>query len=432
MNYFVLYLVWSASLLITILHNTPLYGGETAGGGKRDVYDHMEINREQTMALQDKAFTAEGSNTGQYITITMTGDVMLGRGIDQILPHPSNPVLYESYVKDARRYLKLAEEIHGPIPYPVNCSYIWGDTLDILASIKPDLRLINLETSITASDDYWQGKGINYRMHPANGHCLQAAQIDHCSLANNHVLDWGYKGLEETLAVLRDLQIESSGAGRNAKDAADPSILEVPDKGRVLVFSYGHGSSGVMSTWAAGKKKPGVNRLKDFSTSELRSVKKEIAAVRQPGDIVVFSIHWGGNWGYAVPDEQALFAHKLIDEAKVDVVYGHSSHHVKGIEVYRNKLILYGCGDFLNDYEGISGYEGFRGDLALIYAATFDPRTGNLVRLQMAPTRTQFFKVNRASGVEAAWLGDVLNREGRKFGNRVEWDGSEVFTLSWE
>jgi Putative enzyme of poly-gamma-glutamate biosynthesis (capsule formation) len=82
--------------------------------------------------------------------------------------------------------------------------------------------------------------------------------------------------------------------------------------------------------------------------------------VKQQGDIVVASIHWGGNWDYKVPREQREFAHKLIDEAGVDVIHGHSSHHIKGIEVYRGKLIMYGCSDLLNDYEGISGlYEDF-------------------------------------------------------------------------
>ena len=75
---------------------------------------------------------------------------------------------------------------------------------------------------------------------------------------------------------------------------------------------------------------------------------------------MVASVHWGSNWGYDIPREQTVFAHRLIDEAGVDIIHGHSSHHVRAIEVYKDRLILYGCGDFLNDYEGISGYEEFR------------------------------------------------------------------------
>ena len=130
------------------------------------------------------------------ITIFMCGDVMLGRGIDQVMPHPSDPIIYESYVKDARRYVEIAEDANGPISRPVPFDYVWGHALNILNADTIDLRLINLETSVTTSDNYWQGKGINYRMHPKNVPVLKEAHIDLVSLANNHVLDWGFDVLE--------------------------------------------------------------------------------------------------------------------------------------------------------------------------------------------------------------------------------------------
>ncbi|MFP3607435.1 CapA family protein, partial [Paraburkholderia sp. SIMBA_053] len=90
-------------------------------------------------------------------------------------------------------------------------------------------------------------------------------------------------------------------------------------------------------------------------------------AVRQAADIVIVSIHWGENFDFDIPTSQRYFAHELIDSAGADLVHGHSSHHVKGIELYRGKLVLYGAGDFINDYEGIGGQEAFRSDLALMY-----------------------------------------------------------------
>ena len=146
------------------------------------------------------------------------------------------------------------------------------------------------------------------------------------------------------------------------------------------------------------------------------------------------SIHWGGNWDYKVPRQQREFAHKLIDEAGVDVIHGHSSHHVKGIEVYREKLIMYGCGDLLNDYEGVSGLcEGlFRKDLGLMYFASLDPSSGKLVHLEMTPTQVKRLKVNRASKADALWLRDTLNREGKRFGTRVESDGDNTLKLRWD
>ena len=80
---------------------------------------------------------------------------------------------------------------------------------------------------------------------------------------------------------------------------------------------------------------------------------------------MIFSVHWGSNWGYDVPEEQIDFARALIDSGAVDIVHGHSSHHVRPLEIYKGKLIVYGAGDFLNDYEGIEGNESYRDDLAL-------------------------------------------------------------------
>lgn len=356
---------------------------------------------------------------------------MTGRGIDQILPHPSWPILHESYVKDATRYVHLAEKANGFISKPVEFDYIWGDTLDAIAQISPDLRIVNLETSITQSEDYWPRKGIHYRMYPDNIPCLTAAQIDCCVLANNHVLDWGYLGLEDTLAVLKEASIKTTGAGYNYKTAIAPAILEVPGKGRVIVLGLGTLSSGIPPPWAAAMEKPGVYLVEDFSAQTLQQITEQVQQIKQPGDIVIASIHWGDNWGYTVLPEERMFAHQLIEEAGVDVIHGHSSHHVKGIEVYRDRLILYGCGDFLNDYEGIGGHSTFRGDLGLMYFATLHPSTGKLIDLHMIPTQIQHFQVNYASKSDAHWLCDRLNREGQKFGTHIELQHDNTLRLHW-
>ena len=255
------------------------------------------------------------------ITMFMSGDVMTGRGIDQILPHPGDPLIHEPYMKDARGYVELAEKTNGPIQQPASCAYIWGDALEELKRMSPDLRIINLETSVTKSNDYWKGKAIHYRMHPDNIACIAAAGIDYCSLANNHVLDWGYSGLLETLATLKKANVKSAGAGRNLQDAEAPAVITVEGKGRVILFSYGSVTSGISFNWAATEDRPGVNLLKDMSDKTVRHIKEKVGAVKQKGDIVVASIHWGSNWGFDIPPGQTDFARKLIDEAAVDVIY---------------------------------------------------------------------------------------------------------------
>jgi poly-gamma-glutamate capsule biosynthesis protein CapA/YwtB (metallophosphatase superfamily) len=365
------------------------------------------------------------------VKIFLCGDVMTGRGIDQVLPQPSNPILFESFVKDARRYVRIAEQINGSIASPVHFAYVWGDALEEFERMSPDVKIINLETSITTSNAYWKGKGINYRMHPGNVPVLTAAGIDICALANNHVLDWGYDGLIDTLEALQKVNIKSIGAGRTLSDAMAPAAKSVPGKGRVLVFAFGLASSGIPRTWNAGRQAPGVYLLRDLSHQSLLEVQQIVANHKRRGDIVVASIHWGSNWGFHIPREQISFAHQLIEAGGVDIVHGHSSHHVRAIEVYNTKLILYGCGDFINDYEGIGGHEHFRPYLSLMYFATLDPTTGKLLDLQMTPTQIKRFQVKRASSNDARWLKNTLTSEGSAFGTRIEMTGGDTLKLMW-
>ena len=372
------------------------------------------------------------SQSDAVISIFMCGDVMPGRGIDQILPHPVDPRIYEPFVTDARRYVELAENVSGPIPKPAPFDYIWGEALDTFKRLRPDIKLINLETSVTTCDRYWLGKGINYRMHPANFPAITAAGIDICALANNHVLDWGYQGLEETFRTLEESGVKGTGAGRDHVLAAAPATVAVPGKGRVHVFSFGDLSSGIPIKWAAGETRAGVNLLPDLTDKTAHLIGKSVRQVKEQGDLVVASIHWGDNWGFDIPDEQISFAHRLIDISGIDIVHGHSSHHVKGIEVYRDKLIIYGCGDFLNDYEGIGGYEEFRGDLGLMYFAYVNAQDGRLKELRLIPTRMQKFHITKALAGDVRWLRDTLNREGKLFGNHVEEREDQTFILRWE
>src|SRR3977135_1521224 len=85
----------------------------------------------------------------QVARLFLCGDVMTGRGIDQIMPHPCDPLLHESYVKSSRDYIRLAEQVNGRIPRAVKLSYVWGAALQELTRVQPDVRIINLETSIT-------------------------------------------------------------------------------------------------------------------------------------------------------------------------------------------------------------------------------------------------------------------------------------------
>jgi poly-gamma-glutamate capsule biosynthesis protein CapA/YwtB (metallophosphatase superfamily) len=357
----------------------------------------------------------------------LCGDVMTGRGIDQALPHPVNPVLYEPYVRDARDYIDLAEKAHGPFPRPLSFDYVWGDALRELERANIDFRIINLETAITSAETLWPDKGVNYRMQPQNIGCLSAARIDACALANNHVLDWGYAGLSETLQTLDAAGIAHAGAGSDAHQAMKPAVLGTAADRRVLLFAFGSTTSGISEDWKATSISPGVNLLDDLSEETAARLCEQMRAHQQHGDLMIASIHWGSNWGYEIPGEQIVFAHYLVEHG-VAIVHGHSSHHVKTVEVFKGRLILYGCGDLITDYEGISGYEAFSGDLALMYLVEINS-DGELINLRLIPMQMRRFRLQRASVSDAKWLSNLLNQLGERFGTWARLNQDNSLTL---
>ncbi|MCV7233318.1 CapA family protein [Mycobacterium branderi] len=352
---------------------------------------------------------------------------MTGRGIDQILLHGGDPTLREPAVTDARNYVRLAERANGPIPVPVDDAWPWGEALPVLDDFAPDARILNLETAVTADGDFAPGKAVHYRMHPDNVGCLTVVRPDICVLANNHVLDFGPTGLADTLRALSAAGIQPVGAGRSADDAKQPAVLEVSDGARVVIAAAAMTSSGVPRVWAATANRPGVV-VSEVSERAAVELAERLVALKRLGDIGVVSLHWGSNWGYTVESEQVRFAHRLVD-AGVDVVHGHSSHHPRPVEVYRGKLILYGCGDTINDYEGIGGYEQYRDELRLLYFATIEQDRGALGTLRLVPMRARRMRLEHASPGDAEWLRRTLEDASRPFGTMCHAEADGTFTV---
>lgn len=356
------------------------------------------------------------------VTLFLAGDVMTGRGVDQALPSPGDPQLWESFVGDASGYVTLAEEAHGAIPRPMPMNWPWGDAVALLDEVAPEARIANLETAVTARGRPEPGKAVHYRMNPANLGVLTVARLDVCTLANNHLLDFGPEGLRDTVDHVTAAGIGTSGAGSTLERARRPAAVSLASGARVVVVSCADASSGVPRQWAAGPDRLGVHLLPDLSGATADDLVAGLAEHTRPGDVRVVSVHWGANWGYRVPRNQIAFARRLVD-AGVDVVHGHSSHHPRRIEIYRGKLILYGCGDLINDYEGITGHEQYRSDLRLAYLPSIDPATGRLTRLRLLPLRSRRFRLDFADETDIGWLrsllADLCHRTVRAGGERL-------------
>ena len=203
-----------------------------------------------------------GFNRDQAVSLV---DVMTGRGIDQILPHPCEPEIYEDYLKSALDYVVLAERVNGPIKRPVACDTIWGEALDELSRQRPHARIVNLETAVTASGTP-EPKGINYRMNPANiaaltaaePRCLRACEQPRARLGRTRPARYpGFCTRGGHPDHRRRTKPPRSRAARHYSKSARQL--------RVLVFGLGLESSGIPSFWTAGAHRPGVRLLPDLS-----------------------------------------------------------------------------------------------------------------------------------------------------------------------
>ena len=356
---------------------------------------------------------AMGAAARPETTLFLCGDVMTGQGIDPLRPSDSGQRSARSmasaldYVHEAefRTSVRVAGE---PLPRPVCFDYPWGDALALLRREQPDLRLVNLEATITARGSP-AVMPVHVRMPPQHLPALAALGVDGVVLANHHALDWGRDGLDDTLECLRQAGIAGIGAGRDRAEAEQEGQWMLPGKARVRLFAFAHPSSGLSPQWAAGEGRPGINWLQALDERAVVSVAGRTREGRREGDLVVVSLHWGNHWGYEVSAEQRRFAHALIDEAGVDLVWGHASRHPRPIEVYRGRLILYGVGSFLKDAAGATGHEALRPELAALYLPRL-AADGTLAGLRLWPLRVHLFRLKRACASDSHWLATALGR----------------------
>jgi poly-gamma-glutamate synthesis protein (capsule biosynthesis protein) len=358
---------------------------------------------------------------------------MTGRGIDQVMPEPLPPVLYEPWVRDAREYVRLAEQVNGAIAAPVSMAYIWGDALAEMDRLAADARIVNLETAVTRGGTPWPGKGIHYRMNPSHAGCLRAARIDACALANNHVLDWGAQGLDDTLATLHAAGVLTAGAGADLPQAQAPAVLALPGGSRLLLFALATPTCGVPHGWDAQPQRSGIALLPRLDEDAAQRLADRVRVHRRAGDLVVISLHWGENWVDQVPVQQQWFAHRLIELGAADVVHGHSSHHPLPIEVHAGKLVLYGCGDLVNDYEGIPPHGRQRSDLGCLYGVTLDRADGRLAGLEVVPLQLRRFQLKHPPPALREWLYRRLGEACQAMGTRIQANGQPGhWHLRWD
>jgi poly-gamma-glutamate capsule biosynthesis protein CapA/YwtB (metallophosphatase superfamily) len=301
------------------------------------------------------------------LTLALTGDVMLGRGVNETLRsvRPEEP---------------------------------WGDVLPLLSSA--DLRIINLECAITGHKRPWSRtpKVFHFRADPPAVEVLRAARVEACSLANNHTLDFEEQGLLDTLAHLEAAGIRYAGAGRNLEEAAQPALLDI-DGERVALLAFTDNEP----PFAAGPDKPGTNYLPiSLEPEVLRRVEAAVGSAREAGaGTIVFSNHWGPNMVEQPKGSFRRFARAVVDRG-ADVYYGHSAHVFQGVEIYRGKPIFYDTGDFIDDY---AVDPNLRNDRSFLFHVCMED--GDLKRVELFPVVLPYARVEIATGDEREV---ILNR----------------------
>jgi poly-gamma-glutamate synthesis protein (capsule biosynthesis protein) len=251
---------------------------------------------------------------GGPLILLLAGDVMLGRLVNEFLRSV-------------------------PPEYP------WGDTLALFRNAH--WRACNLECVIADLGSPWARypKAFHFRSDARNIAVLKAAGIDAVSLANNHTLDYDYGAMTEMLRLLDEAKIAHSGAGLNREEAARCAVSEVRGL-RIGLISFTDNEPG----WEAGKDQAGICYVPvDRPDERTNGLLERVRAHRASVDVLIVAAHWGGNWGYHPPAEHTALARELI-RAGANVVFGHSAHVFRGIEVFQRGLIVYSAGDFVDDY----------------------------------------------------------------------------------
>lgn len=290
--------------------------------------------------------------------------------------------------------------------------YPWGDTLPILA--RADWRLANLECALSDRGEPWTAtpKIFHFRSDLKNIEVLKAAQIDAVSLANNHVLDYGERALRDTLGVLGENNIGFAGAGADEPAAKRPFLMTRHGMKLGLVAFTDNEPA-----WAATAKTPGVF----YAPAELTAppTQKLLELVRQlraAVEVLIVSAHWGSNWGYYPEAGQPALARALID-AGADIVYGHSAHVFRGLEIYRRKLIIYSAGDFLDDY---AVHPAERNDETFVFEVELVGVTIKGARLY--PVAIADCQAKRVHGQPAAGIAAKMAYLCEELGRRPEWN----------
>lgn len=297
--------------------------------------------------------------------------------------------------------------------------YPWGDTLPIFS--RGDVRLCNIECVISDRGKSWSRtpKEFHFRSRAKNIAVLQRAHIDMVSVANNHTLDFDYDAMLDMLQLLDQAQIRHAGAGRQVLDASCVAIAHVHGV-RIGLVAFTDNEP----EWAATDRSPGLfyvpTNVADQRAKHLFDI---VTKAKGEVDLLIVSAHWGPNWGYPPPATHRPFARALID-AGADLIFGHSGHVFRGIELYQHRPIVYCAGNFIDDY-AVDEIE--RNDQSFIFVA--ETEKSQIRTLKLYPTVIRECQARFASSPEREDIVHKMQHLCAQLHTKASWQKDDALTI---
>lgn len=215
----------------------------------------------------------------------------------------------------------------------------------LFEEVKPiiqsaDAALVNLETAVIASDlkpIHKAGPALKTDARILD--MIRKIGFTGVTLANNHFADYGQKGVEESLGLLGKYKLWHVGAGMNAKEAAEIGYLQIEDTKIAVINACEHEFTVATDTTA------GCNALDPLK------IALQIAKAKKNADYVIVVIH-GGHEYYNLPAPRMQKMYRAFVDFGADAVINHHQHCYSGYEMYKDKPIVYGLGNFFFDWQG--------------------------------------------------------------------------------
>ena len=283
--------------------------------------------------------------------------------------------------------------------------WFWGDVIGLLKGA--DAVFGNLECAVTTREDEWRRspKAFHFRADPACIDVLKAGNVRFVSLANNHALDFETHGLLDTIHYLDEAAIAHAGAGANGEIASAPALIRA---GPLLIAAFAMTDN--MPEAGATETEPGVCYV-DPEAGDGAPTEADFNRARAQGaDFIVASAHLGPNM-VARPGRNVRAYKKRLIERGADLVHGHSSHIIQGLERIASRLILHDAGDFIDDYAIDPALRNDLSILFLVHAA----KTG-VQRVRLVAVRLHMAQVRLAQPPEAELILSRMQALSRELG----------------